>query len=141
MQNNNNLSDIKDIKETNTVSSYNINTKKLSGAAYTVLSDFTKNNIIFLQELVSHDGYDKYGPESNLWDLYIIVEINNDYIYYYYHWEDWYRENQDEEYDLYQPGIKLSETTRKNINLFKKKTKDTKFNEAFGERLKLFSKV
>lgn len=141
MQSNNNLSDIKEIKETKTVSNYNINTKKLSDAAYNVLSDFTKNNIIFLQELVSHDGYDRYGPESNLWDLYIIAEINNDYIYYYYHWEDWYCENQDKEYDLYQPGIKLSETTGKNINLFKKKTKDSKFNEAFEERLKLLKTV
>ena len=124
MQSNNyNLSDIEIVnKSEKTLSKY---TKKLSNAAYNVISNFTKNNIIFLQEFLSHDGYNQRGPESNLWDLYIIIEINNDYIFYNYHWEDWFHNNQKKEYDLffYNPKVKLSETTKENINLFKKKTK------------------
>lgn len=55
-----------------------------------IKQDFNDKNIVKNIEKLHHDGYDKYGPESNLWDLYIITEENNKYIMYFYHWEDWY---------------------------------------------------
>lgn len=110
--------------------------KELSNQANAILSSFTNENIIYLQEELSHDGYDSFGAKSNLWDLDIIIELNNDYIFYSFHWEDWYSKNQINEYELWQPTVKLSQANKENINYFKKKTNDIKFNETFEKRLK-----
>ena len=85
--------------------------ENLSVHAKSLLNNYLLDkNIIFAVEYMEHDGYDKYGPESNLWDLYIIESIpNNDFMIYNYHWEDWFRhKNFDEEkefeltnYELY----------------------------------------
>lgn len=114
-----------------------INNVNLSNEANNVISYYKNKNIIYFQEMLDHDGYDSYGPESNLWDLDIIIEINNDYIFYNYHWEDWYSKNQERKYNLYQPKLKLSQTTKENIHYFDKHTNDSKFNEAFKERSKI----
>ena len=42
---------------------------------------------LFYYENLSHDGFDNYGPESDIWDLYI---IDKNYMLYQYHWEDWF---------------------------------------------------
>lgn len=55
---------------------------------------FNDKDIIYTKEILEHDGYDKNGPESDLWTLYIIIKDNNDYILYVYYYEDWY-ENKD----------------------------------------------
>jgi hypothetical protein len=46
-------------------------------------------------ENLSHDGYDRDGPESNLWDLTLIYDSKE----IVYHREDWYR-GRDELYSL-----------------------------------------
>ena len=56
---------------------------------------FKDKDIIYIKEILEHDGYDKYGPESNLWTLYIIIKDNNNYILHRYYYEDWH---QNEEY-------------------------------------------
>ena len=114
--------------------------KNLSDEASNILSVFKDKNIIYLKEYLSHDGYDSLGPESNLWDLHIIIELNDDYIFYDYHWEDWYCENQVNEYTLWQPEINLSLTTKENIRWFKIRTKNNKFKKAFKERKEYFKK-
>lgn len=55
--------------------------------------------LISYQENLDHDGYDRYGPESDLWDLYLITKKGSDYIFYSLHWENWFR-NDTHEYDL-----------------------------------------
>lgn len=55
--------------------------------------------LIASHENLDHDGYDRYGPESDLWDLYLITKKGSDYIFYSLHWENWFR-NEPHEYDL-----------------------------------------
>ena len=84
--------------------------KNLSFDAKSLIDNYLSNkNIILAVEYLSHDGYDRHGPESNLWDLFIIEEINDtEFIIYDYHWEYWFRSNNCEEkefeltnYELY----------------------------------------
>ena len=102
---------------------------RLSYKANEVLSIFTKENIVYVREILSHDGYNSFGPESDLWDLYLIIKENDDYIYYHYRWENWFLKEIEDDYEVYQE-TKLSETILENILLFHKKTKDTFFKEA-----------
>jgi hypothetical protein len=62
---------------------------KISQNGENILKKY-ENNIIFSVEILEHDGYDQYGPESNLWTLYIVIKENNDFILYRYYFEDWY---------------------------------------------------
>ena len=56
--------------------------------------------VIAIQEDLSHDGYDKDGPESDLWDLDFITQKNGEYIYYSCHWENWFHKGTVKEYDI-----------------------------------------
>ncbi len=57
-------------------------------------SKFKNNTIMYSNEILSHDGCDRYGYESNIYDLYMIVKNNsNQYDYYHFVVEDWF--NQD----------------------------------------------
>lgn len=50
---------------------------------------------------VSHDGYDSDGPESDLYEIYIIIYSPDiGYGYFYYHGELWYGTNKNAEYEL-----------------------------------------
>jgi hypothetical protein len=61
-------------------------------------SDTNNIKIIYSREILSHDGYDKYGPLSNIWDLYLCVQDLTAGIYTYYHYntENWYTEKKGE---------------------------------------------
>jgi hypothetical protein len=81
------------------VEQYNpLNTLKLSTHAESVITKYSKskksksNPILYVKEHLSHDGYDRYGPESNLWDLYVYTKNNktDEIIILNYHWEDWF---------------------------------------------------
>lgn len=55
---------------------------------------FKNNTIMYHNEVLSHDGCDNYGYESNIYDLYIVVKNSiNHYDYYHFVMEDWF--NQD----------------------------------------------
>lgn len=41
---------------------------------------------------IDHDGYDSDGPESDIYDLYV---LDKSYVYIY-HYEDWFRNNEDD---------------------------------------------
>lgn len=56
--------------------------------------------VVAIQEDLSHDGYDKYGPESDLWDLDFITQKDDLYIYYSCHWENWFHKGTVKEYDI-----------------------------------------
>jgi hypothetical protein len=55
--------------------------------------------LIAFHENLEHDGFDRYGPESDLWDLNLITKKGSDYIYYSLHWENWFR-GEKKEYEL-----------------------------------------
>ena len=76
------------------IQKYFTNTELSFDAKLLIDNYLLDKNIIIAVEYLTHDGYDRYGPESNLWDLYIIEDIsNNNFIIYNYHWEDWFRSN------------------------------------------------
>jgi len=66
----------------------------ISSCAKDFISENHMNDdIIYVSEEISHDGYDIDGPESDIYDLFVIVK-NNDmsgiYDYYHYHRENWF---------------------------------------------------
>ena len=74
---------------------------KISKNGMNVLNDhFNYNEIIYLKEILNHDGYDRLGPESELWTLYIITKKNGIYIFNKYYYEDWFRKNILPKYEL-----------------------------------------
>lgn len=77
-------------------------TNNITTEAKNVINNYFLNrNIVLVVEFLSHDGYDRYGPKSNLWDLYIIEEIENNFVFYDYHWEDWFFDHDAKEYELW----------------------------------------
>ena len=63
---------------------------------------YSDKKLIYTLEELSHDGYDMDGPESNLFDLYIIYHKNNKYYMDAWHREDWFVEVTPEPYELYE---------------------------------------
>ena len=45
----------------------------------TINTYFKDKNLIEIIEILNHDGFDKHGPKSNLWDLFIFQNI--DFLY------------------------------------------------------------
>ena len=83
---------------TNAIANANTNTYNITKNAQNILNKyFNDKDIVCVGEILDHDGYDKYGPESNLWTFYIITKEqnieNNDniYIIYRYYFEDWFQ--------------------------------------------------
>ena len=81
------------------VEQYNqLNTQSLSTYAESVINKYMHSKkgkskpIFMVKEHLSHDGYDRHGPESNLWDLYVYTKNNktDEIIILNYHWEDWF---------------------------------------------------
>ena len=63
--------------------------------------------IVYASEFLAHDGYDAYGPQSDIWSLFICVESlqTGYYTYYKYNEEYWYKGDRDLNYKLYSPSI------------------------------------
>ena len=80
----------------------------LSKYAKKLLNNKFKNNtILYNNEVLTHDGYDSFGPESNIYDLYLVVKNDkNQYDYYHFHMEDWF--NQDRNTLYYNLEIKFT---------------------------------
>lgn len=90
--------------------------------SHKIISDFIEETlknkkVVYCKHYVSHDGYDKHGPKSNLYDYYIIVNENDDYIFYSFHKEQWYRNNDDEDFELWEM-IPLSKITKNDFHMF-----------------------
>ena len=71
-----------------------IKNKDISANANFTLNKLIKNKkmdeLIHVKEHLSHDGYDRDGPKSDLWDLYFIGKKDETYTLYSYHYEIWY---------------------------------------------------
>lgn len=59
-----------------------------------------EDTLLFESIKIDHDGYDQWGPQSNLYDYYIIILRNNEILYEIFHREDWFTTDQ-EEYELF----------------------------------------
>ena len=59
------------------------------------------DEILFEDIKIDHDGFDQYGPESNLYDYLIIIKRNNKILYEIFHREYWYQGEDDEEYSIW----------------------------------------
>jgi len=57
-------------------------------------------NVIIAYEEISYDGFNSDGPESDIWDLFIICKKVYNYMVFHYHWENWYCGHM-EPYELY----------------------------------------
>lgn len=67
---------------------------------------FYDKNIIWLKQSIDHDGYDYYGPKSDLYDLYFIEKLDDNYIFYNYHTENWFSKRDNyKTYFLYKKKI------------------------------------
>jgi hypothetical protein len=73
-----------------------------------------KGEILFRKEYIEHDGFDEYGPKSNLWTLFFIVKEDHEFILYeYYRSHYFYQQSKDDdEYEL----IKKEVLTKKSFN-------------------------
>jgi hypothetical protein len=63
-------------------------------------SDFNDHEIMLVKEELSHDGFDKDGPKSNLYDLWILEKTYDDYIIHLYHYENWFNSKYNNQYKL-----------------------------------------
>lgn len=52
-----------------------------------------------VQEFVTHDGYDEFGPESKLYDLYVWYKKDGVCYIEKWHAEDWYEPNKEVVYE------------------------------------------
>lgn len=59
---------------------------------------FKPGEIISWKNFVTHDGYDRYGPESNLFDLVVLSRRKKLLYYSFFHREYWYRGEDDEQF-------------------------------------------
>lgn len=68
-----------------------------------VINKYKKKNIdvIYTKRTVEHDGFDQYGPQSNLYDFYVYYRIGYHYYIDIWHREDWYRADDDDPYYLW----------------------------------------
>lgn len=85
--------------------------------------DPSEKIVAYLEEL-SHDGYDRDGPESDIWDLFLITLKDEYYVFNFYHWENWFEEETIKKYEL------VRRNYLKNIIL----------NEYYFEKVKALSK-
>lgn len=73
----------------------------LSEKANNIINKFFKEKeIISKKEILGHDGFDQYGPKSNLWTLHIVVKEEGNLFLYKYYYEDWFSENFKDDYEL-----------------------------------------
>lgn len=67
--------------------------------------NINNNQIISTTNKISHDGYDEWGPESNLYDYYLLFVDNNKIYCAEFHREYWFHGKDDEEYYLVKNNI------------------------------------
>lgn len=89
---------------------------KLSNDASKCLEKIEKSfKVLRVIETLDHDGYDMYGPKSNIWVLYVLYKNNNADCVFVYNREDWF-DYKHEDYRLvynidYKTLVKKTEKT------------------------------
>ena len=97
-----------------------------------IINKFFNDKEIFLKkEYLDHDGFDEYGPKSNLWSLFIIVKEDDKFILYEYYYEDWFSKYYIDDYELLN-----KKNLNKNILDFISNIENCN-NKEFKKRLKL----
>ena len=48
------------------------------------------DTLLFESVIITHDGFDYHGPESNIYDYLIIIERDSKRLYELFHREDWF---------------------------------------------------
>ena len=71
---------------------------------------YDDTGVISSRETVGHDGYDRYGPESDLFDFYITYRENGVVKTDQWHREDWFR-GVPEEYQLWKKDVTIRPQT------------------------------
>lgn len=67
---------------------------------YECLDRYNINNVISSKVEITHDGYDEYGPESNLYDYHVLFYLDSKIYYVKFHREYWFHGKDEEEYYL-----------------------------------------
>lgn len=97
--------------------------------SYFPMNEHNFKDISEIYEEMFHDGYDKYGPESNIYNTYILLNISG--VKYMCVWtrEDWYYGSEREknyyfdgykDFNTYMKEIKESHSMRNVVAIFKK---------------------
>jgi hypothetical protein len=105
---------------------------KISEPAKICLSKLKEDKtkyIIDYKEILDHDGYDEYGPESNLWDFFILYTSGGEDFVEWYHLEDWFLKDTSKEYTL---NVTLNMNIIRNIEESLRKTLENKVVKMFG---------
>lgn len=79
---------------------------------------FMNKEIMTIYENLSNDGYDDFGPTSDIWELVILEKTLNDYILTFWGWENWFYE--DETFTQYKMYNTFKFSTCKEANYFYK---------------------
>ena len=67
----------------------NKNSLKYSKYANIIIEKY-QNKLIYVEEFISHDGYDNHGPQSDLFNLYIIIKEDEVYKVLNFYCENWF---------------------------------------------------
>jgi hypothetical protein len=81
-----------------------------------ILDTNIKGEIIKITVTLNYDGFDNYGPEIYIYDCYIVTKYKNKYLFWNFHKENWYNQN-DEKYYLYEPPKVISKFKFNKMNL------------------------
>jgi hypothetical protein len=91
---------------------YYINQNLSYNADLIINKFFLDKKIILVCEDLSDDLYDKYGTNTDIWNLYILV-LEDEYMIYHYHWETILcrrKKTKSDSYYQLEKSLKLSDT-------------------------------
>jgi hypothetical protein len=71
--------------------------------------------IVYIKLKIDYDGFDKYGPQSKLYNFYVYYRINYNYYVDIWHREDWYSTYDDEPYFLDNYNTKYIDYSNKEL--------------------------
>lgn len=65
-----------------------------------IVSNYNTKNYLNSIHIITHDGYDANGPESNIEDLYVAYRCPSGVKVDHFHREDWFTGEDDTQYEL-----------------------------------------
>ena len=86
---------------------YNFNDTYLA-ELLVINKNYLIENIKDIKIEISHDGYDKYGPKSNLYDMKILHYDNQKLYLSLWHRENWFTGQDDEKYYYHDKTLNLN---------------------------------
>ncbi len=96
--------------------------KDISKYARPIVADISKtygsNSIVDVFEDLTHDGYDNLGPQSDLWYLYLVIQLTSGkYLHRRYHAERWYRDGPVDDCRYYLSAETTADTDEQQLSL------------------------